>query len=185
VAGTGPRIQLWGPAEEPKHVLTRPGERGFSALAFSADAKALYAQGAIGDISVWDTQTGKHLRTLKTERPCSNTLVVGRGGLVALGFGYSFRIYDSSTGRKLLRRQAEYGGVHAVALSPDGRFLATGGPEAAVNVWSADSGKQVLLFRGHLGAITRLAFTPDGKRLISTSRDGTALVWDVASLSRR
>jgi hypothetical protein len=75
-------------------------------------------------------------------------------------------------------------GVVAVAISADGRTLASAGlKEPAVRLWDVFSGKQIAKFDGHRGAVRSLAFSPDGSTLASGSVDTTILLWDVRKLT--
>lgn len=68
--------------------------------------------------------------------------------------------------------------VSAIAVSPDGALIATGGGAGEVALWkpgSAEAGPRML--GGHEGWITSLAFSPDGSRLLSAAEDGKIQVW--------
>ena len=68
--------------------------------------------------------------------------------------------------------------VHSVALSPDGRRLASGGLQAIVSLWDIDTGQEILeIPTGHT-IVTGVMFSPEGRRLAAVCNDGTVLVWD-------
>jgi WD40 repeat protein/serine/threonine protein kinase/DNA-binding SARP family transcriptional activator len=71
------------------------------------------------------------------------------------------------------------GPVWGTAFSPDGRLLATGGADAAVQVWSMANGQRLLALAGHSSTVVNLAFSPDGHTLASGSLDGTVRMWDI------
>ena len=67
-----------------------------------------------------------------------------------------------------------------VAISPDGRFIATGYlSDTDVRIWDASSGTLVNRLCGHSDGILSVAFTPDGKGLVSGSRDRTLKYWEL------
>jgi WD40 repeat protein len=95
--------------------------------------------------------------------------------------GSSLRAWDVGTGEEdLALALAEP--LTAVALSPDGQWLAVAG--GAVRIWELASGQEVLRLRDPEARAVSLAFAPDGRRLIAGMTDGTALVWDVNPLGR-
>lgn len=69
------------------------------------------------------------------------------------------------------------GSVVRVAFSPNGKFVASGGSDGEVRVWSVDDGKSVATFTGHKGAVLALVFSQDGKKLWSGSKDQTVREW--------
>ncbi len=68
--------------------------------------------------------------------------------------------------------------LRAVAFSPDGTQLATGGDFPAVHCWDAETGAATKSFVGHQAAIGCLAFVSD-QELVSGSADEAAVVWEV------
>src|SRR4029079_16580593 len=73
-----------------------------------------------------------------------------------------------------------------IALSADGKTLATGGAEdKTIRFWDATTGKELGKVVAHEGSIHSLAFTADGKTLISGGNEGKIGVWDVGTRKLR
>lgn len=75
--------------------------------------------------------------------------------------------------------------VHAVAVSPNGKTLATAGFDNAVKLWDiAPDGslKEKTVLTGHTGPVYAIAFHPTDAKLIATaSQDKTARLWDLTN----
>jgi WD40 repeat protein len=111
--------------------------------------------------------------------------------LVSAGDDKVIRIWDWQAGKTVttIRGQVEPGDegkIFAMALSPDGRWLAAGGwikvrgqAGHVVRLFDFATGNLVALLNGHSDIVLSLAFAPDGKRLISGSNDDSAIIWDV------
>lgn len=67
----------------------------------------------------------------------------------------------------------------AVAISADGRWLASGSYDKTIKLWSLPSGDLARTLTGHKEVVGRLAFSPDGRLLASSSDDKTIAVWTV------
>jgi eukaryotic-like serine/threonine-protein kinase len=68
----------------------------------------------------------------------------------------------------------------ALAISPDGKTLATGYGRT-VRLWDVSTGRQVGELPGAANLVGALAFTPDGKTLASSDQSETVKLWDLAS----
>src|SRR5262249_62097187 len=68
--------------------------------------------------------------------------------------------------------------VFAVEFHPDGRRLATAGPDRAVRLWDLARGEEVVRLQGHTDFVWSLAFSPDGATLASGSGDFAVRLWD-------
>lgn len=68
------------------------------------------------------------------------------------------------------------GQVNAIAISPDGSWLATGGNDRKAMIWGRDGGLRATL-TGHTGEVAAVAISPDGRWLATGGDDGMARIW--------
>jgi WD40 repeat protein/uncharacterized caspase-like protein/energy-coupling factor transporter ATP-binding protein EcfA2 len=66
--------------------------------------------------------------------------------------------------------------VTSVAVSPDGKLLATSGKTA--RLWTL-SGKAIAALNGHSDQVSAIAFSPDSKTVVTASADGTIRRWNM------
>ncbi|MHC0066153.1 NB-ARC domain-containing protein [Nostoc sp. UIC 10890] len=69
--------------------------------------------------------------------------------------------------------------VYSLALSPDGKLLATGDISGQIHLWQVADGKNLLRFKGHKGWVWTVTFSPDGQTLASGGHDGLVKLWNI------
>lgn len=82
----------------------------------------------------------------------------------------------------LLKGHREW--VHALAFSPDGKTLVSGGGQdyrsGEVKLWDVPTGLEWATLRGHTASVEAVAFAPNGRMLATASFDRLVKLWDVA-----
>jgi WD40 repeat protein len=147
-------------------------------LAFTPDGRRVVMGGdpIAEGVQVWDPATGE-------------TKDLGGHGIAIAMFpnGKQFatswlsrtiQIIDLETGDVL--RELDHGTtVRALALSPDGNRLVSGGLDHKLHVWNTADGEKVCTFDKYDNWVTRAAFSADGKHVFSAGHDRKLRTWDV------
>jgi WD40 repeat protein len=107
------------------------------------------------------------------------------GKALAAGDSYdTVCLWQTSTGRILLRLSGHGGSVTSLAFSPDGKVLAAGGCRVLC-LWDASTGKGLAKFKADVRAVKALAFSPDGNLLAAGDSEGGVILWDVTTGKQR
>jgi WD40 repeat protein len=86
----------------------------------------------------------------------------------------------SRAGRKLLALR-EPATVNGVAVSPNGRLLATAGADDIARIHDLATGKLLHKLVGHTKPVTAVAFSPDGTIVATSSVDHDVRLWDATT----
>jgi WD40 repeat protein len=173
-------VTIWSPeAKAPRRVLA--GTHPVTAASYSNDGKRLAAVDEF-KIRLWDLESGRLARTLHATKPTA--AVFGPDGGVISGHDAdraSIRWWSAS-GKELAAAKPEAPEVDALAISPDGKLLASCHRDGTVRLWSA-SRRQChgILYRGD-GALGALSFSASGEVLAAIQ--GSAVLIFRADLSK-
>ena len=111
----------------------------------------------------------------------NDAVFVGRDKAVTVSDDGSLAFWDLVSGELIRRIQASGDKILDVAVSDDGRHVATAGWDRLARVYDTDNGAEVATMSEHRGNVNAVAFSPDGQVLYTGSYDGMVRSWDVAS----
>jgi WD40 repeat protein len=169
-------------SKEEEEVLKNANQpdEGVRALAFSPDSSIVAVGHSIGQVKLFNAQTGA----------------------VLLSLDATDTVKQEDRKSKLFALRRANGNCWSIAFSPDGKTLATCGdpitrditlerglrsPRNAVLLWDVKTGAIKQRNEGHRGQITDVAFSPDGKLVasaglsIGANENGGILIADAAT----
>jgi WD40 repeat protein len=173
-------------------VTLRGHTQGLNAVAFHPREPRLVTGASDGMVKTWDTQTGREICGLRTELAVNTVAISPDGRLMAYAgqadaweSSGSTTIVDTSTGKQLGRLGAHVGCdcIYAVAFSPDGNRLASGGGgDDFVRVSDVATGEVIRILQGRGWYVTEVAFSPDPQgRLVAAADEGLVRLWDTTT----
>jgi WD40 repeat protein len=77
------------------------------------------------------------------------------------------RLWDTASGKERRRLAGHTGRLLSLALSRDGKTLASGSADATTTLWSVADGRRLRVLKKEYGYVQSLAFSPDGQWLAS------------------
>lgn len=119
-------------------------------LVISPDEKYIFSAAKDCSIIKWDVVTGTKL----------HKVAGGRKGTEARHVGHTTQIL-------------------CMAISSDGKYLATGDMSRLIVIWEPETCKKLCVLKGHKGPVSALSFRTGSHDLYSASHDRSVKVWNV------
>lgn len=164
------------PLEKPTHYFDAPLT---SFVTFSPNGRTLALEGPGNTVQLYDLAEESIL--LRTPEPVWSILPGNDHFLVSMRTGAAAFSITSSSNFKPRPVLRSLGQVRTLAMHPQGRLLASAGPDGVVKIWDPQGNREHHSLEGHQKLVRALAFSPDGKHLASASEDKTIKIWDAVA----
>ena len=161
-------------------------------LAFSPDGKTLATANNDSTVELWDVASGKETRHIDVKNNVIESIAYSPDGSLLVGGGYqslpqtsgleaSFKVWDVATGRERDLKAVPVTSLEAIALSPDGKVLASGSGEKKIRLWNLAAGQADQPLGDHASTVIDLAFSADSTLLASTGLQEKVRFWDMTT----
>jgi WD40 repeat protein len=162
--------------------------------AFAPDGRRAVSCGQDGTVRIWDVAGGAELRRFRSEHRTVCSVGFSADGRLILGGEapedypaskpdpsewFRLHVWEADTGRERCKPIAHRGGVLALAISPDGRSVLTGGGDGKMKLWDPASGRVLRSFDADQNLVRSIAFGPGGEQCVSAGSQRALRIWNV------
>jgi len=158
-------------------------------VAYGPKNRPWIAAGCTGRlVQIWDVDTGKEVQSFQDPlvrhrdndvralafSPNGEWIVTVSGDESPEEFGPrgrnyfpTLKIWSLQTSQLMMILKGHTDDIYGVAVSPDGRRIASASKDKTIRVWDVATGKETMVLEGHRGKVHGVAFSPNGRRLVS------------------
>jgi WD40 repeat protein len=196
LAGCGSIVKVW---ETENWNLVRKlcgHAMDITALAPGARPNTIVSASADNSAILWDCETGAILKSYIVRYDPFDLMQVGSDFTQSIAsivmtpdgtklfsgasnrFVKTIDVWDAESEERVQRLPSHEFGIIHLALSPDGKTLASGAYDNFIHIRDLETGTSINHFEGGANGIVDLVFSPDGKRLISLDGENQIRIWD-------
>ncbi|KAF9272027.1 WD repeat-containing protein 25, partial [Linnemannia elongata] len=147
------------------HLIT--ATQKVNSVAFSPDSQRIVSGDQKGMVQLWDCTSGEELLIMKGHTDSIRSL--------------AYSPWDSETGKPGVVLSPSLGEIYSLAISPDGRWVASGHFNGNVRLWDMTSSRPGPVLQGHTERVTGITFSPNGQLIVTSSWDRGVQLWDVST----
>jgi eukaryotic-like serine/threonine-protein kinase len=176
-------VRIWNRSNSSEALSLRADPQGVAGVAFAPDGFSFASAGHSGRISLWNSSAGSETLNLSFPGIVETVVFNPKGPFIAAaGSGGKLRAWSLDHPERPIVFPGHQKTIFALAFSPDGNSLASGGDDHAVRIFDfRQPDKEPMVLDAHALLVHAVAFRPDGGLLASAGEDEVIHLWDPAT----
>jgi WD40 repeat protein len=171
------RVPLQLPARRP---IRLPWQGFLWCAAFSPDGRLAALAEQVGTFEMWPVGGPRDTPLRLAGRGPVRALAFSpRGNLLAAAVGLYVELWDLTRKQRLAVLSGHRNSVEALAFTPDGQSLLSGGLDRTVRRWEVRTGRLQGAWDWQVGPVNALAVSPDGLTAAVGGDKPAVVVWDL------
>jgi WD40 repeat protein/transcriptional regulator with XRE-family HTH domain len=184
ITGLDRQVQVFDAANGEALFVLAGHSDSVNVLAFNPNGKQLASGAFDGTVKIWSLERPSEV-SLEKRRGINRLALSPDGTWIAAAsaepgtFNFDLlTVWDAQNGKILFERKAHQPEVGTVAVSPDGKEVATGGSDRTIKLWNVPSGTLRLSIPVEDDFIWSIAYPPDGKSVAAVGLTGMIRFYD-------
>jgi WD40 repeat protein len=148
---------------------------------FSPDGQ-YFVTGSVGSyryIKFWDAATLELMKTYPQQSNIYGLAITPDGKKLVAAVKNYVKVWDIASGKELWSKKATNLDINMIAISPNGRQVATANKEGTIMLFDILKGQLVQTLSAQKGWVLTVAFSPDGRYLYGGGEDKTIKIWEL------
>lgn len=176
-------IHIWQVATGEKICTLKSHHSIVRSVAFHPSEDILASGGDDDKINLWRVPQGERIQSWMANCDRVNCLIwtADGGTLISSGFDQTIQLWKMTSDHPIpeTRLTGHQDHARAVAISPNGRILASVSSDKILRIWDIAQRECLAVLQEHQLSVYTVAYHPNGELLATAGADKTVKLWDV------